>query len=142
MKIFLNIIGILALLSGPLAFFAGGTVEARVLGGLALLVAVTGLGLAKVIEVAEDETKAAQAHRKAEVENWAVQHSIRAAASRPSTLSAPAVPRWFMAKGEEVTGPFTKSQLGELVSKGLAPSNALLAREGTEDWKPVTEVVS
>lgn len=53
MKIFLNVIGLLALLGGAAGFFLGSDAVSRILGGLALLVAVTALGFAKLIELVE-----------------------------------------------------------------------------------------
>lgn len=140
MKTFLNVVGALALCSGPGAIFLGENVAAQVIGGLVLLLAITALGLAKLIDLAEDEAAAAKKHRAAEVAHWSYAGSR--VASTLSTPPIPTEPKWYVANGQEVTGPFTKPQLLELRKKGVLNAETKLNAEGAPDWQAMASVLA
>jgi hypothetical protein len=134
MKTFLNVAGLLAMLSSPIGFFISQTPIGQVMGGLALLIGCVALGLAKQIELAEEHQTALVRFQIKELE---ILRSIANGQGAPSTPTAPAIPRWFVANGEEVTGPFTKSQISALKGKGMVTDKTMLAAEGTQDWQPM-----
>jgi hypothetical protein len=50
------------------------------------------------------------------------------------------MPRYRLKVGEKITGPFSDAALEEMASVRVFDADALLALEGTEDWKPVREL--
>jgi outer membrane murein-binding lipoprotein Lpp len=137
MKTFLNVIAALALLSGPLALFIGPTIMHQLLGALVLLIACTAAGLAKLIELATEAGKLAGRQAELERDHW----KLMASQVHATSPAAPVAPRWFVGNGEDVSGPFTEAQIRALQGKGLVPAEAMLAAEGTQDWKPIGAVL-
>ncbi len=48
--------------------------------------------------------------------------------------------RYRLKVGEKISGPFSDAALEEMASVRVFDADALLALEGTEDWKPVKEL--
>lgn len=142
MKIFLNVIGILAMMSGPVALFVGRDPVSQMLGGVVLLVAVCALGLAKLIELGDAEAKAAKEQRKLERDFWKTAVVQLAQVAPKSGAELPSAPRWYVANGEAVTGPFTRDQLSALQQKGVITAETRLNPMGTEDWLECGAVMS
>jgi hypothetical protein len=135
-KIFLNVIGILAMLAGPVALFLGTTMAAQLIGGIVLLLACTSFGLAKLIELGETHLERTSKHRALEKEFW------KLAAIQGGTPTTPPLvnqPKWYVANGQEVTGPFAAPQIRELITKGIVGADTMFNAEGSKDWKSLAE---
>lgn len=138
MKIFLNVVGILAFLVGPISFFAAKNLADQVIGGMSLLLACTALGFAKLIELGETHLDRTGKQRALEKDYWRLMSS-QVHATSPA---APTAPRWFVANGDDVSGPFTEEQIKVLKAKGVVTVASQMAAEGTQDWRPITVVLA
>ena len=54
-------------------------------------------------------------------------------------MSQPPEPRYFIAQGENVQGPFTRSRVLDLVRQGKVRADMMFSLEGGE-WVPAIEV--
>lgn len=139
MSIFFNVVGILAMLSGPAALFLSRDPGAQLIGGVVLLLAVVALGFGKLLEHAKRSEEAETKHRAKVLE---LLRSIANGQEAPATVSAPPIPRWHVRNGDENIGPFTESQLWALKQKGVITNESKLAAEGSGQWQPVDKVLA
>lgn len=126
-------------MAGPGALLLGTNIVAQILGGIVLLLACTSLGLAKLIALSEAAELAQGKHRALEIDYWKI---TAARSATTQQLVAPAAKRWFVANGQEVSGPFTEEQIRALKSKGVVTAETQLAVEGTQDWRPLAKVLA
>jgi len=139
MKSFLNVIGMLALLGGILALLMAASAVHEILAGISILVCVTSLGLAKLIDLADTHLERTSEQRRKEREHW---EAALGAARAPAASSLPPLPgteKWHVEVRGQIQGPLGIHEIRALRDKGVIDGDAFVFCEGWTQWLRLRE---
>jgi hypothetical protein len=145
LKIFLNVIGILAFLGALVGGLGSKTAAQETTAGVAMLLCCTCFGLAHIIGMKEAEGKKADARDKAARDHYGAMASFGlSSGAAPSPTGLPPVPGnevYFVADGERAVGPHNIETLRVLFSRGTITKETFVIQQGSQEWKRVSDVL-
>jgi len=140
MRIFLGIIGILAMLGGGFSFFLAVSAVQEIVGGIALLIGCTSLGLARVIELLEAAAKKRDAWEKTSREHFSAQPAAAAMEEIKKIPPLPGKERYYLAVGETIGGPHSREVIEGMLNRGTVSQHAtFVLLEGGTKWQKFNE---
>lgn len=124
----------LALLGGVLIFFAAVSAIHQILAAVGLLVCVTCLGSAKLIELMQTHLDRTSEQRRLEREHWTA-HIASTHASPPTPLPPlPGTEKWHVEINGEIRGPLGVHEVRALRDKQALGPDSYVFREGWTQW--------
>lgn len=139
MKSFLNMIGMLALLASVLVLLMAASAVHEILAGISILVCVTSLGFAKLIDLAETHLELTSEQRRKEREHW---DSALSVAREPKASPLPPLPgteKWHVEVRGQIQGPLGIHEIRALRDKGVIDGGAFVFCEGWTQWLHLRE---
>jgi hypothetical protein len=129
-KIFLNVVGILAFLGSALTLTIAASAVHEIETAILLLLACTSLGLSRLIDITETGNK--ERARQTNDLLAVIKQLVPTPTSAPPT--APAREKYFVLLDDEPTGPLTLDQLTVLFEKGSIAGHTKVAKAGSNTW--------
>lgn len=147
MKVFLNVIGLLAMIGAFTALFAARSAVQEIEAGISLLICCTSFGLAHIIGLQETAAEKSAVRDKAAREHYGAMASLGSVSGNASPANVSGLPPvpgkevYFISDGERAVGPHNLETLRALLARGTINQDTYILQQGAREWQKLGDMI-